>query len=171
MALRPGEWVEVRSKEEILRTLDKKGQLDGMPFMPEMFNFCGRRMRVFKSAHKTCDTISGTGGRSVPGAIHLEDARCDGGGHDGCAAKCMLFWRKEWLKPAEGNAPATPAGGAGCTEADVIAAARTTGEDGPPTYMCQATELVRFSSLLKWWDFRQYLEDYRSGNVGVGGLF
>ena len=30
------DWVEVRSKEEILATLDSKGQLDGMPFMPEM---------------------------------------------------------------------------------------------------------------------------------------
>src|ERR1700756_1053173 len=26
-----GEWVEVRSKEEILRTLDHNGRLDGMP--------------------------------------------------------------------------------------------------------------------------------------------
>ena len=33
---RAGDWVEVRSKEEILATLDKKGQLDSMPFMPEM---------------------------------------------------------------------------------------------------------------------------------------
>lgn len=35
-----GEWVEVRSKEEILRTLDSKGQLEGLPFMPEMFEAC-----------------------------------------------------------------------------------------------------------------------------------
>jgi len=43
---RTGDWVEVRSKEEILKTLDKRGLLGGMPFMPEMFEFCGRRMRV-----------------------------------------------------------------------------------------------------------------------------
>ena len=43
-----GEWVEVRSKEEILRTLDRHGQLDGMPFMPEMFAFCGKQFRVYK---------------------------------------------------------------------------------------------------------------------------
>lgn len=33
--------VEVRSKEEILKTLDRKGQLNGLPFMPQMFEFCG----------------------------------------------------------------------------------------------------------------------------------
>ena len=43
-----GDWVEVRSKEEILRTLDASGQLDGMPFMPEMVRFCGKRSQVHK---------------------------------------------------------------------------------------------------------------------------
>ena len=38
--LRVGDWVEVRSKDEILSTLDSDGRLDGMPFMPEMFAFC-----------------------------------------------------------------------------------------------------------------------------------
>ena len=33
---RAGHVVEVRTKEEILATLDKHGCLDGMPFMPEM---------------------------------------------------------------------------------------------------------------------------------------
>ena len=43
-----GDWVEVRSRDEILATLDKDGRLDGMPFMPEMFAFCGKRFRVYK---------------------------------------------------------------------------------------------------------------------------
>ena len=43
-----GDWVEVRSKEEILKTLDSNGQLDGMPFMPEMLAFCGRSSRFIR---------------------------------------------------------------------------------------------------------------------------
>ena len=70
-----GEWVEVRSKEEILRTLDHNGRLDGMPFMPEMFQFCGQRFRVYKSAHKTCDPDYRS--RRIHHAVHLE-TRCDG---------------------------------------------------------------------------------------------
>ena len=54
-----GDWVEVRSKEEILETLDKNGRLDGLPFMPQMFKYCGQRFQVYKRAHKTCDTVSG----------------------------------------------------------------------------------------------------------------
>ena len=37
--LRIGNWVEVRSREEILKTLDGKGCLDEMPFMPEMLAY------------------------------------------------------------------------------------------------------------------------------------
>ena len=44
LKLRAGEWVEVRSKEEILKTLDKRGQLEGLPFMPQMFALWGRRL-------------------------------------------------------------------------------------------------------------------------------
>jgi hypothetical protein len=42
-----GDWVEVRSKEEILATLDSNGWLDGMPFMPEMLQYCGRKFQVY----------------------------------------------------------------------------------------------------------------------------
>jgi hypothetical protein len=70
--LNVGEWVEVRSKEEILRTLDHNGRLDGMPFMPEMFQFCGQRFRVYKSAHKTCDPHYRS--RRIHHAVHLETA-------------------------------------------------------------------------------------------------
>src|SRR6266567_2100056 len=41
--LHSGDLVRVRSKEEILRTLDKKAQLQNLPFMPEMFEFCGKQ--------------------------------------------------------------------------------------------------------------------------------
>ena len=75
--MRVGEWVEVRSKEEILRTLDPSGELDGMPFMPEMFAFCGKKFQVYKRAHKTCDTVFPIRGRRVDRAVHLA-TRCDG---------------------------------------------------------------------------------------------
>ena len=48
--LRAGEWIEVRSKEEILQTLDKNGRLDKLPFMPQMFEYCGRRFRVVQTS-------------------------------------------------------------------------------------------------------------------------
>ena len=104
--VRVGDWVEVRSKEEILETLDRDGQLDGMPFMPEMLAFCGKRFRVYKRAHKTCDTVFPVRGRRVERAAHLE-TRCDGQAHGGCQAGCLIFWKEAWLKRVDCD-PAEP---------------------------------------------------------------
>jgi len=175
-----GDWVEVRRKEEILATLDNEGRLDGMPFMPEMFAFCGKRFRVYKRAHKTCDTAFPVRGRRVDRAVHLE-TRCDGSAHGGCQASCLIFWKEAWLKPIGKNPPKGPpvldevqaartvtGAVAGCSESDVLARARAVDKDGAgPTYVCQATRLPYATTDLAWWDFRQYLEDYSSGNVGI----
>ncbi len=174
--LKAGDWVEVRSKDEILKSLDRQGRLEGLPFMPQMLKYCGQRFQVFKSAHKTCDTVDQTGGRSLRNGVHL-DLRCDGAAYGGCQAACLIFWKEAWLKPVDAqDAPvaisplrAASASDAGCTEQDVWNAVRH--EDSTPTdvrYACQATELPRYTTLLPWWDFRQYLEDYRSGNATLG---
>lgn len=179
--LRVGDWVEVRTKSEILRTLDSKGQLDGMPFMPEMFAFCGKRFQIYKRAHKTCDTVFPVRGRRVHHAVHLE-TRCDGSAHGGCQASCLIFWNEAWLRPISSNsaenAPvhanppqtfmnAAPSA-AGCDESTVLASAQAADADGgEPSYVCQATRLPYATTDLAWWDVRQYVEDYRSGNVGL----
>ena len=99
--LKVGDWVEVRSKEEILATLDRDGCLEGMPFMPEMLSFCGQRFQIYKRAHKTCDTVFPVRGRRVHEAVHL-NTRCDGSAHGGCQAGCLIFWKQAWLRLAEG---------------------------------------------------------------------
>src|SRR6476620_2469803 len=173
--LRAGEWVEVRNKEEILRTLDKQGQLEGLPFMPQMFQYCGRRFQVFRRAHKTCDTVFPIRGRRMANAVHLE-TRCDGHAYGGCQAGCLIFWKSAWLKPVDGpaqvqyvpervqspseEAPSPPR----CTESDVLGATKRQGVGGDARYSCQATELLNYTMPLRWWDARQYVDSYRSGN-------
>src|SRR5262247_2520271 len=136
-----GDWVEVRSKEEILRTLESNGELDGMPFMPEMFAFCGKRFQVYKRAHKTCDTVFPVRGRRVPRAVHLE-TRCDGQAHGGCQAGCLIFWKEAWLKKVGAEFPdaATTDEGAKCSESQVWSGVRARGScSEAPRYVCQAT--------------------------------
>ncbi len=99
--LHAGDLVEVRSKEEILRTLDANGRLDELPFMPEMLEYCGKTLRVGKRAHKTCDPAVGIGGRKMPNTVHLENIRCNGAAHDGCEAGCLIFWKDAWLEPLD----------------------------------------------------------------------
>src|SRR5436190_18027606 len=86
---RAGDRVEVKSREEILATLDHEGALDKLPFMPEMLRYCGERLTVVASAHKTCDTVNKTGGRRMHDAVHLEGLRCEGSVHGGCQARCL----------------------------------------------------------------------------------
>lgn len=170
--LHVGDWIEVRSKEEILKTLDRNGQFEGMPFMPQMFQYCGKRFRVFKRAHKTCDTVNQTGGRRLAEGIHL-DLRCDGKAYGGCQASCLIFWKEAWLKKV-GTPDNKPANhqftSAGCTEADVLAGTRAIDSEIDPTYVCQATQVPAATTPLRWWDLRQYFEDLRSGNISLGKL-
>src|SRR6267143_5235805 len=111
LKLRASEWVEVRSKEEILKTLDKQGQLEGLPFMPQMFQYCGKRFQVFKRAHKTCDTVFPIRGRKMANAVHLE-TRCDGQAYGGCQAACLIFWKDAWLRRANDKDSPTQSSGA-----------------------------------------------------------
>src|SRR5258705_2499573 len=109
-ALRHGDLVEVKGPSEILATLDERGALGDLPFMPEMAPYCGRRFTVERRAEKVCDTIHYTGSRRLPDSVLLEDLRCDGSGHDGCQAECRLFWKEAWLRPVE-SARASPRSG------------------------------------------------------------
>src|SRR5690349_18066140 len=143
---RAGDLVEIRSKEEILATLDQHGCVDGMPFMPEMLQYCGKRYRVGAVAHKTCETAHKTyKGRRLEATVHLAGLRCDGSAHGGCQADCNLFWKDVWLKPASGakGLQAAASSPAGCTEADLLAQTRQPGRgDDEPRYACQATQLL-----------------------------
>jgi len=120
LAMCSGDWVQVRSHEEILATLDQHGCLNGMPFMPEMLPYCGKTLQVWRRAHKTCDTIYQSGARRLEHTVHLAEprgdgsgaaeacgngnggvteTRCDGSAHGGCEAACLLYWNEAWLKP------------------------------------------------------------------------
>ena len=183
--LRVGDWVEVGSKEEILQTLDSDGRLEGMPFMPEMFAFCGRRFRVYKRAHKTCDySVYPYRVRRLAHTVHLE-TRCTGEAHGGCQAACLLYWKEPWLRlvgddakdaaarqiRVQGEENRKAGANSECRESDVWARVQEPEtDDGVPTYLCQMTQIPYASTPLAWWDPRQYAEDYLSGNVTLGRI-
>lgn len=176
--LKPGDWVEVRSREEILRTLDRDGYFEGMQFMPEMLQYCGQRFQVYKRAHKSCDytTTYPYLTRRIKSAVLLMSNRCDGSAHDGCEAGCTILWKEAWLKPIDAKlaklvsiAPAVPSEQSVCTESALHAATRVIDPaDGRPRFLCQATQIQKASAPMAWWDVRQYVEDYTSGNITLG---
>lgn len=109
--LSPGELVEVRSKKEILATLDENGTLDGLPFIDEMHKYCGSRLRVLKRVNKIL--VEGEAEmKRITNTVILAGAICDGQAHGGCQRTCPLLWKEAWLKrdsaPSSGNADRLP---------------------------------------------------------------
>jgi hypothetical protein len=175
LSLRVGEWVEVRGQNEILATLDNRGCLSGLPFMPEMTQYCGRTFRVSKRADKTCDNIAAWSIRRMKDSVHLDGLRCDGSAHGGCEAGCLVFWKEAWLKRVGGgpsNSLKEPASDRQTSRTYateiLVAASRTVNSDNETVYSCQATEVRNFTSEMRWWDPRQYFRDVLSGNLSTG---
>jgi hypothetical protein len=172
--LRAGELIEVRSQEAILATLDDNGELDLLPFMPEMLQYCGQRFTVYKVANKLCDTMSATGMRRMRDAVHLAGVRCDGQAHGGCQTACLIYWKEAWLQRAgpvsDGQAAGAPGPAAPrLTVEDLYTRSRRSGaSNGEELFSCQATELLRAApELLPFRNLGQYRRDIRSGNVGI----
>ena len=172
--LRVGDVVEVRSPAEIRATLDDRGELESLPFMPEMLAFCGRRLSVHKVAHKVCDTINRSGMRRMERAVYLTGARCDGSAHGGCQTACQFLWKEQWLKPVSNDGEAAPAPPSGFADGHELLpllnanARKEPGPDGSERFSCQATELLRAAPCpLPFRDLRQYVDDVRTGNVST----
>jgi len=127
---RKGQTVWVRSLQDILSTLDADGKLNGLPFMPEMKQYCGRSFKISCLPTMTC--IEGVGFGGFTDIVFLENLRCDGSSHDGCQRDCLLFWKEAWLsdQPVTQSEP-------GGTELKTIH-----GEQ----YFCQSTELAGAAS-------------------------
>jgi hypothetical protein len=165
LELRPGELVRIRSAMEIAPTLDPDGSLDGMPFMPEMLQYCGQTFRVSMRADKTC---AGDGlVRRMDNTVHLAGLRCDGSAHAGCQAACRLFWKEAWLeRVGDASGPAPVSNGHHAALNETLLAATTAPSDNGPRYRCQATEIPRASRRLRVRELDQYARDVRNWSLG-----
>ena len=167
--LRPGDLVEVKAPEEILRTLDADGTLDQLPFMPEMVEFCGKRFQVSKRALKTCyyteRTAAGFRKFKTDDVVLLDGLRCSGAAHDGCQKACAIFWREAWLRkvgPASAQENVNSSGG------EERLRTRLKTSTGPRTYFCQASELLAATEPLSRQErFARCLREVREGNHGA----
>ena len=167
--LRPGDLVRVRSASEIFTTLDARGALDGLPFMPEMVQHCGRTLPVAQRADKTC------AGDGVPRRMHntvqLRTIRCDGSAHDGCQAACLMYWKEAWLERA-GNGGTSAQDPPNADEKSFVAntlvpATRDeeNSTESASRYRCQATEIPHASTPLRIREGSQYLRDLQNRSV------
>ena len=172
--LRRGDVVEVKEPALILATLDERGDLEELPFMPEMAAFCGRRFVVERRAERLCDTVHYTGSRKPARSVFLDDLRCDGSAHDGCQAECRFIWKEAWLRKVTPGSAAPALMPAKDMAALIARTSRDLTHDAvvegrtEQRWRCQATELPKASTHLKLWDPRSCVREYTTGNVSLG---
>ena len=102
--LKAGDWVRVRSREEIEATLNSWRQLRGCAFMREMLPYCGTVQRVLKPMERFVDERDLRAKKSR-GIVLLEGVNCGGTAEFGrCDRNCFVFWREEWLEKIDRDA-------------------------------------------------------------------
>ena len=169
---RAGDRVVVRSPEEILSTLDADATLDGLPFMPEMLDWCGKLFHVDRRVEKTCVDVAppadGTRRRfPANDVVILGGPRCDGHGHDGCKHGCRIFWKEAWLRTVDAGASTTQSSETGLNELG----ARLKVKSDESHYFCQSTELFKateaFTGRHKFWWLRIPFREIQNGDRSV----
>ena len=98
--LKPGDLVKIRSKDQILQTLDKNNKLKGCYFMDEMWQYCGTQQRVLKRVNYFYDE-GNFQMRKAKKTVLLDGLHCHGIVSDSkqrCDRHCLFFWREEWLE-------------------------------------------------------------------------
>jgi hypothetical protein len=96
--LRPGELVRIKSKEEIVKTLDVGNRNRGMKFDPEMLRYCGRQARVVGRVERIIEESTGRMMELKNPCIVLEDVVCLGDYHRLCPRGTYPYWREIWLE-------------------------------------------------------------------------
>jgi len=101
--LKSGDIVRIRSKEQIIQTLNRDNKLDGCFFMDEMWQYCGSKQKVLirveyilkEAEFKMLKT------RNI---VLLEGLHCSGklsSFKHGCDRNCYFFWKEEWLEKVD----------------------------------------------------------------------
>lgn len=96
-----GSWVRVLEAERIRATLGPDDRLRGLAFVPTQWESCGNVYRVARHVRRIRDDQSRL--RPISGSVLLEGVTCAGRGTEpaGCGRYCPLWFRDEWLEPAE----------------------------------------------------------------------
>jgi hypothetical protein len=158
----------VRSHAEILASLDANGTLDGLPFMAEMIESCGKPFRVQRRVDRTCVAEHPMRRFAGDDVVILDGPRCDGSGHDGCGHGCRIFWKEAWLRSAESTTNESVT-----VQADQAQLrARVKSKADERRYFCQSTELLKATEAFpverRPWLVRLLFTKIATGELSIG---
>jgi hypothetical protein len=108
LGLQPGDWVQVKSPEEIALTLDERGRNRGLWFDTEMLPFCGGTFRVKDRVQRIINESTGEMIQMKHDCVILEGVACGGDRSSQrwfCPRAIYPYWREAWLRRVD--APTT----------------------------------------------------------------
>ena len=140
-----GQHVQIADMHSIMRTLDANGCSDGMPLMTEMLRYCGQAFPVLRWANTVCIFGKTIEFRKLDDCVILDMPRCCGSAHGGCQMACALFWKTQWLRPAESNLNNDVTTCAPQFLPSLLLGYAIRQNDQEPVYRCQATQLSEIS--------------------------
>jgi hypothetical protein len=97
--LQVGEFVDVKTREGIVATLDNLGNNRGLSIDKEMLWYEGRRFRVLRRVDRIILEKSAEM-REIKNTVLLENVSCTGLCKRGCTRGGFPMWREAWLKRA-----------------------------------------------------------------------
>lgn len=104
LGLKAGDWVRVKTKEEILRTIDRRQLNRGLSFDVEMTPYCGKVFQVKQIVRQILDEVTGEMVPMKNPCIVLDGVVC-GSHYSPCRLMCPRaippYWREIWLEPVE----------------------------------------------------------------------
>jgi len=110
--------VRVRSKAEIMATLEDGVRNRGLSFDAEMVPFCGRTMRVLRRVERIIEEETGRMLRLRKDCIMLEGSVCTGLRTGlrrlGCPRAVHAYWREAWLQREAPEGASSLAGASDC---------------------------------------------------------
>jgi hypothetical protein len=108
LGLAPGDWVRVKSREEIAATLTEKGKNRGLWFDREMLAFCGKTYQVRRRVERIVDEVTGRMLELRNDCITLDGVYCNGERSPSrwlCTRGIFSYWRECWLERVEPPRP------------------------------------------------------------------
>ena len=110
LGLEPGDWVRVKTKEEIAKTLTAKGKNRGLWFDREMLLFCGKTYRVRQRVERIVDEVTGRLIQMKSDCVTLDGVYCSAENSPSrwlCTRGIFSYWRECWLERVDAPAGAS----------------------------------------------------------------
>jgi hypothetical protein len=108
--LQPGERVRIKSRREIVATLDTENRNRGLRVDPDQMLFCGREFRVLRRINRIIDERTREMIEIRGDCLVLDGTTCTGTYNRSCPRSDNPYWREIWLERVE--APPAPSSSA-----------------------------------------------------------